>query len=104
MADRKASPKAKTKMMAFNVSHDALSAHDKYEVYKIWTGHMDTLAADIDVGTEKPMTALGKVKLNWFYEWFVLSDYLMESLIQMKKVATKITIELQLKPSEFDLS
>jgi tellurite resistance protein TerB len=110
LADGTIDAQEKAKMMKFIESHEVLSIYDTSEVVKTWKNYVDTLEMDMDIGTSKAMSALGKIKGKDEQARLVLrmvcaigaSDGDFDD--DEKKVASKIAIELGLDPKEFDLN
>ncbi|WP_086931064.1 tellurite resistance TerB family protein [Agarilytica rhodophyticola] len=110
MADGKVDAQEKVKMMAFIENHEALSIYDTSEVVKTWKNYIDTLEMDMDIGSAKAMSAIGKIKGKEEQARLVLrmvcaigaadGDFDADE----RAVAAKIARELGLDPAEFELS
>lgn len=110
MADGKIDPQEKVKMMAFIENHDALSIYSTSEVVKTWKDFIDTMEMDVDIGSAKAMSAIGKIKGKEEQAKLVLrmvcaigaadGDFDADE----KRVAAQIAVELGLNPSEFGLA
>jgi tellurite resistance protein TerB len=110
MADGVIDPQEKVKMMAFIENHEALSIYDTAEVVKVWKDYISTLEMDIDIGSAKAMSAIGKIKGKDEQARLVLrmvcaigaadGDFDADE----RKVAAKVAFELGLDPKEFELT
>ena len=110
LADGKIDAQEKSKMMKFIENHEVLSIYDTSEVVKTWKNYVDTLEMDMDIGTSKAMSSLGKIKGKDEQARLVLrmvcaigaSDGDFDN--DEKRIAGKIAVELGLDPKEFDLT
>jgi tellurite resistance protein TerB len=110
LADGSIDAQEKSKMMNFIENHEALSIYNTSEVVKTWKDYIDTLEMDVDIGTAKAMSALGKIKGKDDQARLVLrmvcaigaSDGDFDD--DEKRVASKVAIELGLNPTDFDLN
>ena len=110
LADGSIDAQEKSKMMNFIENHEALSIYNTSEVVKTWKDYIDTLEMDVDIGTAKAMSALGKIKGKDDQARLVLrmvcaigaSDGDFDD--DEKRVASMVAIELGLNPTDFDLN
>lgn len=110
LADGSIDAQEKSKMMDFIENHEALSIYNTSEIVKTWKDYIDTLEMDVDIGTAKAMSALGKIKGKDDQARLVLrmvcaigaSDGDFDD--DEKRVASKIAVELGLNPVDFDLN
>lgn len=110
LADGVIDAQEKSKMMRFLENHEALSIYNATEIVKTWQEYIDTLEMDVDIGTAKAMSAIGKIKGKDNQAKLVLrmvcaigaSDGDFDD--DEKRVASKIAIELGLNPADFDLN
>ena len=109
MADGSISSEEKQKMIKFIESNDALSIFTTSDVIKAFQDFVGQLEFDKDIGEAKAYQALGKMKSNTEASRLLIrmiiaiasSDGLFDN--DEKKVAVKITRELGIDPSEFEL-
>jgi len=110
MADGSVSAEEKQKMIKFIESNDALSIFPTSDVIKAFQEFVSQLEFDKDIGEAKVFQALGKMKSN-----VDASRLLVRMIIAVassdgnfdaneKVVAGKISRELGINPSEFELS
>lgn len=64
LADGSISAEEKTKMIRFLENHEALKLFSTSEVLTVWKEYVDTLSLDMDIGENKVLESLGKVKTN----------------------------------------
>ncbi|MDQ2822677.1 MAG: tellurite resistance TerB family protein [Pseudomonadota bacterium] len=109
MADGSVSAEEKQKMVKFIESHDALSIFTTSDVIKAFQEHVSQLEFDKDIGQAKAFQALGKMKSN-----VEASRLLVRMIIAIassdgdfdaseRAMAVRITKELALNPTEFEL-
>lgn len=109
MADGSVSPEEKQKMIKFIESNDALSVFTTSDVIKSFQDYVGQLEFDKDIGEAKAYQALGKMKSN-----AEASRLLVRMIIAVassdgnfdaneRAVASKISKELGISPSEFEL-
>ena len=109
MADGSISSTEKQKMIKFIESNDALSIFTTSDVIKAFQDFVGQLEFDKDIGEAKAYQAIGKMKSNT-----EASRLLVRMIISIassdgdfdddeKKIAVKITKELGINPSEFEL-
>jgi tellurite resistance protein TerB len=109
MADGNISSEEKQKMIKFIESHDALSIFPTNDVIKSFQDFVGQIEFDKDIGEAKAYQALGKMKSN-----AEASRLLVRMIIAIasadgnfdateKGIAIKISKELAINPSEFEL-
>ena len=109
MADGSISSGEKQKMIKFIESNDALSIFTTSDVIKAFQDFVSQLEFDKEIGEAKAYQAIGKMKSNTEASRLLVrmiiaiasSDGLFDN--DEKKVAIKITKELAIDPSEFEL-
>ena len=109
MADGSISSEEKQKMIKFIENNDALSIFTTSDVIKAFQDFVGQLEFDKDIGEAKAYQAIGKMKSNTEASRLLVrmiiaiasSDGIFDN--DEKKVAVKITKELALDPSEFEL-
>jgi len=109
MADGSISSEEKQKMIKFIENNDALSVFTTSDVIKAFQEFVGQLEFDKDIGEAKAYQAIGKMKSNNEAARLLVrmiiaiaaSDGNFDA--QEKNIASKITKELGLQPSEFEL-
>ncbi|MEI6146339.1 MAG: Tellurite resistance TerB [Methylococcales bacterium] len=109
MADGSITSEEKQKMIKFIESNDALSVFTTSDVIKAFQEFVGQLEFDKDIGEAKAYQAIGKMKSNNEAARLLVrmiiaiaaSDGNFDA--QEKNIASKITRELGLQPSEFEL-
>ena len=109
MADGSITSEEKQKMIKFIESNDALSVFTTSDVIKAFQEFVGQLEFDKDIGEAKAYQAIGKMKSNNEAARLLVrmiiaiaaSDGNFDA--QEKNIARKITRELGLQPSEFEL-
>ena len=109
MADGSISSEEKQKMIKFIESNEALSVFTTSDVIKAFQEFVGQLEFDKDIGEAKAYQAIGKMKSNNEAARLLVrmiiaiaaSDGNFDA--QEKNIASKITRELGLQPSEFEL-
>ena len=108
-ADGNIDDNEKQKMLALITTNDSLSIFDKAEVIKVFNEYLGYFDFDADVGNSKACEALNKIRGD-----DLQCRTLMRLVIAIatadgtfdddeKVIARKVSIELGLTPSEFDL-